>query len=89
MARIFMIHTTAHWALGADKLQWILYRRRSKTNGGWSPVSFVATTRDILARCMREKGCGDDTSVLLAGMPQTFDQWKIMHQSKSHPKIAP
>jgi len=27
------------WALGADNLQWILYRRKAKT--GWRAVSFV------------------------------------------------
>ena len=45
------------WALGADSLQWILYRRKSKRTGKWGAVSFVSSTRDILARCMREKGC--------------------------------
>jgi hypothetical protein len=45
------------WALGSDGLQWILYRQRSEKHGGWVGVSFVRSTKDILARCMREKGC--------------------------------
>ena len=40
------------WALGVDSLQWILYRRRSRAKGGWDAVSFVGSTREVLARCM-------------------------------------
>jgi hypothetical protein len=48
---------------------------------GWRPLSFVHSSRDILARCMREKGVDVDTaSQLLAGLPNTFDEWKA-HQS--------
>ena len=43
----------------------------------WDPVSFVHSTRDILARCMREKGVEPGTAAqLLSGLPETFDQWK-------------
>jgi hypothetical protein len=72
------------WALGADSLQWILYRRRSKARGGWVAASFVASTRGVLARCMRESGCSDDdTAVLLAGVPPTFNEWKLARRSPS------
>jgi len=65
------------WALGADSLQWILYRRRFKGTEQWRPVSFVASTRQVLERCMREKGCGLDTARnLLAGLPDSFETWK-------------
>jgi hypothetical protein len=68
--------TSGRWALGSDGLQWILYRRRSEEDGGWKGVSFVRSTRAVLARCMREKGCSDeDTAVLLAGLPETYDEW--------------
>jgi len=74
------------WALGADSLQWILYRRRSRTQGGWSAVSFVGSTREVLARRMREKGCPDeDRARLLDGLPPTFDQWCKTRQSSSPP----
>jgi hypothetical protein len=40
------------------------------------PVSFVRSKRDVLARCMREKGVpAEDAAVLLAGLPATFDEW--------------
>jgi hypothetical protein len=65
----------------ADALQWILYRRRSQAHGGWRNVAFVRSTRDTLARCMRENGCGEDTARLLAGLPPTFDAWKKTHHA--------
>src|SRR5215472_2783016 len=72
------------WAIGADSLQWILYKRRSKARGGWYGVSFVASTRTILERCMREKGCSElDRAVLLAGLPATFDDWRKSLQTPS------
>lgn len=68
--------TSGSWALGSDGLQWILYEQRSKAHGGWKTVSFVRSTKDILARCMREKGCPEqDRAALLAGLPETFDAW--------------
>jgi len=74
------------WALGADSLQWILYRRRSRAKGGWEAASFVGSTRDVLARCMGEKGCsGDDRAHLLDGLPPTFDQWRETRQSPLPP----
>jgi hypothetical protein len=65
------------WALASDGIQWMLMRRRTNTFTGWSPVSFVRSTRDILARCMAEKGVDKATSIiLLSGLPDTFDEWK-------------
>lgn len=70
--RIFA--TSGKWAVGADNLQWILYRRYE---GGWRPISFVRSEQSILERCMREDGCPDlHREVLLAGLPSTFDEWK-------------
>ena len=74
------------WALGADSLQWILYRRASKRTGQWQAVSFVASTRVILERCMGEKGCPAACQlILLAGLPPTFDQWRETRQTPSLP----
>jgi len=61
------------WALAADRLQWLLQRRQGQR---WASVSFVSSTRDILTRCMREKGCPPaDAERLLAGLPSTFEEW--------------
>src|SRR5262249_6102958 len=64
------------WALGADSLQWILYRRRSRAKSGWRAVSFVGSTREVLARCIGEKGCPPaDAERRLPAFPSTFEEW--------------
>jgi len=51
-------------------------RRKPNSFTGWGAVSFVRSTKDILARCMREKGVDEGTAaVLLAGLPDIFDRW--------------
>lgn len=61
------------WQLGADRLQWILRRRHG---GRWRDVSFVSSTRDVLARCMRE-WCvpTEDAKRSLDRLPSTFKEW--------------
>jgi hypothetical protein len=67
---------SGRWALGADNLQWILYRQKSQRQGGWAALSFVRSTWVILARCMHEKDCPPaDAQRLLDGLPSTFDEW--------------
>jgi hypothetical protein len=64
---------SGRWALAADGLQWMLQRRAGQR---WQSVSFVSPTRDVLVRCMREKGCPPaDAERLLAGLPSTFEEW--------------
>jgi hypothetical protein len=77
--------TSGNWALAADPLQWILQRRYGKS---WRNLSFVSSSKDILARCMREK-CVDvpDMQKLLSGLPDTFESWKAM-QSTSQGEIT-
>ena len=73
--------TAGDWALASDGIQWMLVRRHVRKRGDtWDPVSFVRSTKDILARCMREKGVEPGTAdLLLAGLPDTFDQWEALH----------
>ncbi|MGE4257662.1 MAG: hypothetical protein AB7E84_21005 [Xanthobacteraceae bacterium] len=65
------------WALATDGLQWIVQRRRQKRGSdAWQPVSFVRSTRDVLERCLREKGAETSSiQALTAGLPDTFEQW--------------
>ena len=68
-----------NWALASDGVQWILQRRRADKryhHATWTGVSFIRSTKDILARCMREKGVpGEGASRLLAGLPDHFEDW--------------
>ena len=80
--RVFV--TEGDWALGSDGIQWMLMKRHRRPSGPyWQGVSFVRSTRYILARCMREKGVGASTAEkLLSGLPDTFDQWKLTASTK-------
>jgi hypothetical protein len=70
------------WALASDGVQWILMRRFDRKSGKvWDPVSFVRSGRDVLERCMREKGVEADRAIiLLRGLPDSFDEWKATHR---------
>ena len=67
---------SGNWAIASDGIQWMLQRKKGDE---WRGVSFVRSTRFVLARCMREKGV-DRSSIdyLLSGLPDTFDEWKRM-----------
>ena len=67
------------WALATDGLQWVLQRKKGNR---WDAVSFVRTTKDILARCMWEKGVPADVATrLLDGLPGHFETWL----ARTHP----
>ncbi len=84
--RIFL-RLSDKFALGADDLQWIVYRSRRGgpspidaplvfgRGGEWLPVSFVSSTKEILLRCCGQVTC-DEAKVALAGYPSTFRAWK-------------
>jgi hypothetical protein len=62
-----------NWALASDGLQWVLQRRKGKH---WEAVSFVRSSKDVLSRCMREKGTPPDVAdQLLDGLPACFEAW--------------
>jgi hypothetical protein len=83
--RVFAV--AGDWAVGADEIQWILFRNRGL--GRWKGVSFVRSTRGILARCMREKGVELATAAqLLSGLPDTFDHWKTAQTRSQRPRAT-
>ncbi|MDP6676838.1 MAG: hypothetical protein QGI29_04655, partial [Pirellulales bacterium] len=66
------------WALGHDKRQWMIMRARNRRGErDWQPVSFIASEKRILERCIREKGI-QPTSVArskLNTLPNQFRDW--------------
>jgi hypothetical protein len=83
MTGALFLRLNERFALGADDLQWILYRASrhdpDMTNSHhWHGVSFVRSTKDILLRCMRENGCkpSDEAQATLDAMPPAFAAWK-------------
>jgi hypothetical protein len=73
-----VLAVSGEWSVASDGLQWILCKRRGRADRRtgqpqWDGVSFVRSTRDILARCMREKGCPpEDAARLLAACGERF-----------------
>jgi hypothetical protein len=70
------------WSVADDGLQWILQRRRpadkrpGRSANGWLGVSFVRTTREVLGRCVREKGVpSGDALRLRETLPASHPTW--------------
>jgi hypothetical protein len=83
------------YALGADDLQWILYRasgtKRCRTPmDAWKGVSFVRSAKSILLRCVREKALEVSPTgwAYLSALPDTFAEWKLA-QAKSPTEVRP
>jgi hypothetical protein len=89
-----IIEINKDWALGADPLQWILLRRRKGGQPSYG-VSFVSSTKEILARCMQEKSIPpDDAKRALNTLPDTFKQWaqsqlELVTDDKTSPALVP
>jgi hypothetical protein len=90
-----VLRVGAKWALAYDDLQWILKRfigtRKSGARAGqeiWEDVSFVSSTKAILARCMREKGVpADDIRIALDRLPDTFAEFIRSPDRKAGPGL--
>jgi hypothetical protein len=69
-----VLAVSGEWRVTCDALQWILRCRKVvRGEATWIPVSFVRSTKDILARCMREKGCPqEDAQRLLEAVGERF-----------------
>ena len=63
-------------ALGADNLQWVLYRYRPGA-GGWRSVCFVHTAKRLLLRYIRENWKDEEAQAekAMAHLPDTFEEW--------------
>jgi hypothetical protein len=90
---ISQITISGDWAVAADGVQWILQRLGGveKRTGRlvWHNVSFVSSTKDILARCMREKGTPPEAQQkLLASLPVRFSPAQVSG-IEPEPKPAP
>jgi hypothetical protein len=66
------------WAIGWDTRQWLL--QKAKIRGGereWQPVIYIASTKEVLGRCIHEKGCTPDAAgeVFIASIPESFSDF--------------
>ncbi len=81
--RVFL-RLSEGWALGYDRNQWILLQAKSdksKPGQRWRAIAFVASTRAVLMRILREKGVeiAPDARVAVDSLPETFLEWLAAH----------
>ena len=88
MTEKFLIQLDAgrKWALGADAMQWIIYR--VNTSNGDEVLqgrSFVNSDQDLLRRCLREYDVNltDEAVAAMAELPHTFREFKEKFNPKS------
>jgi hypothetical protein len=68
------------WAIGADDRQWILLRRRKRQDEAyWQSISYVASTKAILLRILRDKGIQltSDALVNIGALPDQFGDYRL------------
>ena len=73
-----VLQLSATWAVLAVDRQWMLCRRRKNPNSGWKPLSYVASSKAVLLRCLREKGAIVDVEgqAGLDALPESFRAWQ-------------
>ncbi|MDP6781219.1 MAG: hypothetical protein QGH32_05640 [Alphaproteobacteria bacterium] len=73
--RIFL-RLSDKWALGYDRLQWIVMRWKGKAKG-WRPISFVASNKEVLVRVLKDDGAEltPEAQAALDRLPDTFKEW--------------
>jgi hypothetical protein len=78
MSEHMVLRLSANWAVLADDRQWMLCKRRKNANSGWKPLSYVASSKAVLLRCLREKGAVVDAQgqAALDALPQSFRAWQ-------------
>jgi hypothetical protein len=82
-----VLRLSATWAMLADDRQWMLCRRRTNANSGWKPLSYVASSKAVLLRCIGEKGTVVDAQgqAGLDALPESFRAWQ-RQMTKPAPK---
>src|SRR5512134_2043751 len=74
-----VLRLSANWAVLADDRQWMLCKRRTKAHRGWKPLSYVASSKAVLLRCIGEKGAVVDAQgqAALDALPESFREWQL------------
>jgi len=77
------------WALAYDEAQWIIQRREG---AAWRGVSFIGSNKDILWRCLEERGIDPtpEARAVIDAMPFRFLDWLAMPPARREkaPDIA-
>ena len=84
------------WALAYDRNQWIIQTcispRRDRQGDQWRGVSFIGSNKDILWRCLEERGIDPtpEARAVIDAMPFRFLDWLAMPPARREkaPDIA-
>jgi hypothetical protein len=79
------------WALGYDKNQWIVMKRRKRQDEPyWQPVSFIGSHKTNLLRVLTEKGVTVDSEAMgvIDTMPEKFLDWYAAISSPTTSELA-
>lgn len=74
----FLFELADGWALGANDQQWIVLKRRnSRTQRGWKPLAYVATSTQTLRRVLLEKGVrlSPEADAQLEALPKSLQDF--------------
>ncbi len=82
--RVFL-HLCDGWALGYDRLQWMLMKARNRRGQReWRLVSFIASEKRILERCIAENGVQPTPEARgkLEALHNTFKKWLLQQDQR-------
>jgi hypothetical protein len=81
------IVVAGRWAITDGGIQWILQRR---AGAQWQNISFVRSTKNILARCLRESGATPaEASAILDSLPDRHATWSEGYGIRFKPEGGP
>ncbi len=74
MADCLFLRLSDGWALAYDANQWIIQKR---TGTRWRSISFIASKKHILWRCLEEKGAEitPEAKAALDALPDSFKEF--------------
>lgn len=85
-----LFHVCPGWALGADSLQWILFKddkrgpqaEKRHRRAPWKALAFIASTKTVLLRVLSENGVEPTPEgwAALNAMPDSFRAWCRQHR---------
>ncbi len=80
---LFTLDANEKWALGYDRLQWMIMRAKKRRVGvTWQPVKFITSRKANLLSTLAEIGVQPTSKAQAAldAMPDTFRDWFRQHQ---------
>jgi len=91
MSDKFLMELCDGWALGYDRLQWIVLRAKIRRDEHyWQGVSFIGSNKRTLRRVLRETGIQADPvfAEYLDVIPEKFVEWLQVHEVEQDEEAA-